>query len=106
MSFGSGQADFLKDTPEAVAQVVKTRLLLWLNEWYLDLEEGTPYLEGILGKHDLSTAETVLRSRVLETQDVDRIEDFSLTLNPDTRGLSCSLTLVTIYGITTFKVDT
>ncbi len=41
-SFGQGDATFLTDTPEAVAQAVKTRLALWRGQWFLDTEEGTP----------------------------------------------------------------
>jgi len=50
MNFGSQQADFLRDTPETVAQAVLTRLRLWLGEWFIDLTTGTPYQQAVLGK--------------------------------------------------------
>lgn len=33
-TFGQGDNTFLENTPEAVAQAVKTRFELWTGEWY------------------------------------------------------------------------
>ena len=41
--FGHGAADYHRDSPEAVAQAVLTRLKLHRGEWFLDRSEGTPY---------------------------------------------------------------
>lgn len=102
MSFGNNQLNFYKDSPEAVAQLVQTRLKLWLNEWYLNVEDGTPWLQGVIGKQQLSTVELVLRSRIVETEGVLSLSDFYLTIDPDTRKLSVSGTIDTIFGATTF----
>lgn len=96
--FGNGQGDFFKDSVEAVAQAVKTRLLLWLGEWFLNVDEGTPYLQGVIGKHEAQTRDTVLRSRILQTQGVRAISDYQSTIDPDTRKLSVSVSIDTIYG--------
>ncbi|OZO80851.1 hypothetical protein CG700_28170, partial [Escherichia coli] len=42
-TFGQGDDTFLIDSPECVAQAVKTRFELWRGQWFLDLTEGTPY---------------------------------------------------------------
>ena len=102
--YGNGQDDFLKDTPETVGQAAMTRLQLWKEEWFLDVEEGTPYLQGVIGKHSEETRNTVLRTRVLGTQGVTAIEDFIATVDPDTRKLSVSVSIDTIYGETTIQV--
>ncbi len=99
-SFGHQQYDFYRDSPEAVAQAVKTRLLLWLREWYLDLEDGTPWLDGILGKGTELTADAFIRSRILDTAGVVEIVEgtYSSTFDRDLRRMSVSCTIDTVYG--------
>lgn len=102
--FGSGQADFFKNSPETVAQAVKTRLLLWREEWFLDEEEGTPYLQGVIGKHSQQTRDTVLRTRILNTEGMRSILSYESTIDPETRKLNVSVSIDTIYGETTIQV--
>ncbi|MBZ8873882.1 hypothetical protein H5S67_26565, partial [Escherichia coli] len=40
-TFGSGDDTWLINSPEAVAQAVKTRFELWYGQWFLDTTEGT-----------------------------------------------------------------
>lgn len=40
----------LVNSPEAVAQAIKTRFLLWYGQWFLDTTEGTPWIQSVLGK--------------------------------------------------------
>lgn len=102
--FGNGQADFLKDTPEAVGQVVMTRLMLWLGEWFLDNEEGTPYLQGVIGKHAELTRNTVLRERILNSEGCVGITSYSSIVDPNDRKLTLSTAIDTIYGETFIEV--
>ncbi len=103
--FGNGQKDFYRDEPNAPAQAVVTRLLLFLGEWFLDIDEGTPYLQGILGKHPTEVANITVRNRVLATQAVTDLTDFVSTIEPNTRNYSASFTIDTIYGPTPVQVD-
>lgn len=104
-SFGNGQLDFWRDVPEAVGQSVKTRLLLWLGEWFLNIEEGTPFMQGILGKYSKSVADTTIQDRVLDTTGVVTILDYVSDVNPDTRVMSVTtLKVDTIYGPTAVQV--
>lgn len=102
-SFGNGQSNFFKDSPEAVAQAVKTRLLLWRGEWFLNVEEGTAYLQGVIGKHDDITRDSVLRSRILGTEGVTKIVSYDSTIDRENRKLNLSVTIDTIYGETTIQ---
>ena len=61
MVFGHGSDDYYIDRAEAVAQAVMTRLRLWRGEWYLDTDEGTPYLQEIFGRGTESTRQTIRR---------------------------------------------
>lgn len=97
MVFGHGRDDYLSKT-EAVAQSVLTRLRLWKSEWYLDTEEGTPYMTDVLGKGTESSSVAALQSRVLDTPGVRSILEIHATQDPETRQASFSMTLDTIYG--------
>lgn len=102
-SFGNGQLDFERDTPEAVAQAVVTRLRLWAAEWFLDTSDGTPYQSAILGKNSKESADIAFRQRIVETQGVNEVTQFSSTLDPDLRKYSLSATIDTIYGPATIN---
>jgi len=96
--FGAGVNDFHTNTPEAVAQAVMTRLKLWVGEWFTDTSDGTGWNQSVLGKQSGNLYELTLRQRVLETPGVQSIEDFSGTLDPETRKLTISIVINTIYG--------
>ena len=98
MTFGSQQADFLRNTPETVAQAVVTRLKLWLGEWFIDQSEGTPYQQAALGKHTRASIEPAIRSRILETEGVTSIESFDMSVDPDERKVTINATINTAYG--------
>ena len=98
MTFGHGQSDFLIDTPEAVAQAASTRLRLLTGEWFLDVEEGTPYATQILGNNTTPTYDEAIRERILDTQGVESIEDYSSSVAG--RQLTVQATVNTVYGAT------
>ncbi len=49
MTFGGNQASFYRDQPRLSRRSWKVACNLWLGEWYLDLNEGTPYQTQVLG---------------------------------------------------------
>jgi hypothetical protein len=98
MVIGHGDADYLKDSPECVAQAVVTRLRLLRGEWFLDLTEGTPYTPAILGKHTRDTYDFAVRQRVLETEGVTEIMDYESIFDGETRTLTVNIRLDTVYG--------
>lgn len=100
-SFGSGLNNFHIDSAAAVAQAIETRLKLWIGEWFADTSDGTGWSQAILGKQSKNLYELTLRQRVLETFGVTSIESFQSSLDSDTRRLTVSMTVNTIYGQTT-----
>lgn len=98
MAIGHGDADYLQDSPECVAQAVVTRLRLLRGEWFLDLSEGTPYVEGVFGKHTKESYDFVIRQRVLETEGVTEIEDYESIFDGETRKLTVNIRINTVYG--------
>lgn len=88
---------FLTDTPEAVAQAIKTRLLLWAGEWFLDTTEGTPYVQSILGYGTEGTRDLAFKQRILQTPDVQSITQYSSTVDAS-RKMTVTATVQTTFG--------
>lgn len=100
-SFGQGDATWLTNSPEAVAQAIKTRFLLWRGQWFLDTTEGTPWIQSVLGKQKPEVYSMAIRQRILETTGVSSLTDFDTTLNSSSRRVIFTATVETIYGTTT-----
>lgn len=100
MTFGQGAANFLANSPAAVAQLVATRLRLNVGEWFLDTTEGTPWTTEILGVRTQATRDSAIKRRILATAGVSAIDNYSSTVVG--RRLTVSATLTTIYGATPF----
>ena len=99
MTFGRGAADFIVDRPAAVAQAVLTRLNLWQGEWWLDLTEGTPWLQQILGKpRGPGSPDAALRERILGTPYVTHITDYASHYEPTNRQWLVSCKVFTSFG--------
>ena len=98
MTFGHGIADMAVEA-EACAQNVKTRLLLLQGEWFLDTDAGVPYLQQIMVKPaNPALTEAIVKRTILETEDVSEIRSFSMTFDRNTRRMTISATVATIYG--------
>lgn len=102
--FGQGKNEFYVNVPDAVAQAVKTRLLLLTGEWFLDKTEGTPYSSEVLGTGTQTLYNLAIRNRILDTQGVTGISSYSSNINPATRELDISATISTVYGQTPVQV--
>lgn len=77
-SFGNGLNDFYYDK-EAIAQAIKTKILLFYGEWWEDITIGIPMFQSILGQVDQESIKTtsalLLRKRILETPGVRSVDD-------------------------------
>lgn len=93
--FTTGQAE--------IEQTIRTRLRLFLGEYFRDITDGTPWFEQILGKGvNMSAREAVLRSRIANTPGVIRLTAFSLDFpSVDARSLTVTASVLTQYGIST-----
>ncbi|MEA8727300.1 hypothetical protein PZS04_19975 [Klebsiella pneumoniae] len=100
-TFGQGDDTWLVNSPEAVAQAIKTRFLLWYGQWFLDTTAGTPLIQSVLGKQKPDTYNLAIRKRILETQGVSSITAFNTTVDGTTRRVTFTATVETIYGTTT-----
>jgi hypothetical protein len=97
MTFGQGSANFLVNSPEMVAQLIKTRLGMNLGEWFLDVTDGTPWLTQVLGAHTQDTRDQAVRSRILGTPGVVKIVSYSSTVVG--RSFSILASVMTQFGV-------
>ncbi|ELM3736993.1 hypothetical protein RYR42_002480 [Edwardsiella piscicida] len=100
-TFSSGDDTWLINSPEAVAQAIKTRFELWYGQWFLDTTTGTPWMQSVLGKQKPETYNLAIRKHILETRGVKSILSFNTTVNTTTRRVQFTASVDTIYGTTT-----
>jgi hypothetical protein len=107
--FGHSSADFWFNQPEAVGQSIKTRLLLFTGEWFLDTTAGTPWggfplnadvvRQGrVLGEHTHLSRDMAIKERVVMTEGVLGIADYSSSFDTDLRNFSVNMVVDTVYG--------
>ena len=102
MIWGQGAADFLVDSPAAVAQAAQTRLGLWMGEYFLDLDQGTPWATQVLGVRTAGIRDAAIRNRIMGTPYVLSIENYASSFDPRTRAFNVSCTIKTAFGAVFF----
>ena len=97
--FGGSQKDYITDI-NAVMQIIRTRLGLWLAEWWEDQKDGLPMIQQILGKtrKDKTLADRLIQKRVLGTPYVTGLASFQSSFDSSTRAYSCSMIVYTSFG--------
>lgn len=94
--FGAG-ASFHVDSPQAVAQAVKTRLRLFTGEWFVDMNEGLNR-DRILGTGTQVTRDQEVQQRILNTEGVRSIISYASQVDEITRAFTVQATIDTVYG--------
>lgn len=89
-----------------VAQRLFDNLSFFLNEWFLNLNEGIPYFEQIIGaKPDLALIDTLYRRAILATPGVGAIKSLKLAFDRATRALSIRFEAQLIDGTQISEAD-
>jgi hypothetical protein len=96
MTFGQSGSNFFVNSPQAVAQLITTRLKLWVGEWFLDQTAGTPWSTQILGTGTKQLYDSVIRTVILNTPGVIGISEYSSSLT--NRSLAVTAQVVTQYS--------
>lgn len=107
-TFGQNQKDFFTDI-EAVTQACVTRLRLWRGTFWRDLNAGTPFTQQILGARgnpkNVLAIDGIIQGRILGTPEVLSIQDGVTLFNPNTRALTFSGNVQTLYSTTVIEVE-
>ena len=79
--FGRGKAQFLQGA-SAVAQAIKTSLLLFQGEWWENLNQGVPMFQSILGQPggNKSKIDRILQQAITAVQGVTGIQNIQTSL--------------------------
>lgn len=97
-SFGNNLGDYITGDI-ALAQAIKTRILLFYKEWWEDLESGIPMFQNIIGQVNRDNLEIALQSllakRIREFEEVSTIEFSDIILNNRTLSMELTCTLMT-----------
>ena len=100
-SFGSGSKNYA-DGNEAVAQAIKTKLLLFYGEWWENLGEGMPMFQSVLGQTNPETIKSSLsmlvEQRIMEIQEVDSIKNIEIEYDKRNRTISMEVDVATTSG--------
>lgn len=82
-----------------VVQSIRTRLKLYLGEWWLDLTAGVPWYQDIhVQPANVPQAEATLKATILGTAGVESLISFDATFDRQTRALVVTFEALTIYG--------
>lgn len=98
MTFGQSSANFLIDSPSAVAQAIEVRLQLWTGEWFLDQTVGMPWTTQVLGSRTQTLYDAAIIQKILDTPGVASIQVYSSSLATQTRTLTVTATVSTQYS--------
>jgi hypothetical protein len=96
---GNSQNNFVSDL-EAVIQIIRTRLLLFQGEWFLDLFDGLPMFQSILGasgsQRNIQIVINIISQRISGTPFVTGIN--SITATYKNRNFTFSARVETAFG--------
>lgn len=97
--FGHGKRAYLEGV-DAVAQAIKTRLLLLYHEWWEDLEDGLPLWEKIMASSgqpsNIKAVDFIFRERIQGTTGVLSILGYESSF--ENRHYTFRCAVETLYG--------
>lgn len=100
-TFGRGRADYVKDQA-AIAQNIKTRLLSFKNDWFLDIDANVDWMNLLGQRGTEKIIENEVARVILTTSGVVRIN--SLSLQNKERRVIIEANITTIFGNDTITV--
>lgn len=81
---------------EEIRQLHLERLRLFKGEWFLDLQEGVPYFQSILGKGNrIEDISTVFKNEILSIPGTKSLSVFDLGFDSALRELTLDYTAIT-----------
>jgi hypothetical protein len=87
----------------AVEQIIKTTILLFMGEWWEDLNTGTPMFQKIIGQRatpaGLQIMSQALSARISGVPYVSAVQSVEASFNPITRKFNFSATADTSFGV-------
>ena len=98
--YGNGKLCFLTDL-NAVAQLIKTSLLLFQGELWNHLKAGLPLFQSIIAQGENNRQETIallIQTVILSVEYVNSISDVQINYVAQTRKFTYSCNVQTVFG--------
>jgi hypothetical protein len=89
----SGNKQFLYGQ-ESTANGLYHRLRMFLGEFFLDVSDGTPWFQSILGKTPQDVAEINVKQRILTSPDVVGITSFTFGSDANARRVDIQASVI------------
>lgn len=103
-AFGQGLSNFWIDVPQAVGQAAQTRMQLWQETFWRDLNEGLPMMQEILGQpatpDNIDNVNNIIEARLRGTTGLTFITELNTLYDRETRAYGFDATIQTLYSET------
>lgn len=96
-TFGSGFSNYATDS-EAIMQCVKTILLSFRLNWFLDEDHGINWWAYFVKNPDVPVMEDDIKRHILEVEGVASLQELTLQLNTITRNMIITVRYTDIFG--------
>lgn len=94
------------DGRDEIAQTIKTRLRLYLGEYFRDIADGTPWFQYILTKDGtLESKDAIIKRRISQTSGVSQIMSYNADFDIPTRVYTIDCTVLTGFGLVDFTIS-
>lgn len=85
---------------DEIAQTIRTRLKLFLGEYFRDITDGTPWFQSILTKRGtLSSKDAIIKRRLRQTEGVTQLIEFTTDYDIQSRKYTVNAKVDTPFGI-------
>lgn len=97
-SFGGNMNDYVEGA-EAIRDNIRTKLLLFYNEWWEDIGQGIPMFQSIVGQVNpeliRNSLSQLVEERIKEVEGVKQVINIEIDLDKKTRTVSMSCDVTT-----------
>jgi hypothetical protein len=95
--FGRGKASY-KNQSSAIRQNLLTRLRSFKNDWFLDVDNGTDWIDIFGSRNNRSRITNAVVEVVLSTEGVRSLDSINIT-NKNSREINISFTYTDVYDL-------
>lgn len=84
-----------------VTQAIRTKLLLYQGEWYLNLKAGVPWFQEIfVAPANIGRADELIQAEILSVEGVQYLSKYDSSFDAGVRSLTVTFDAVTDFGET------
>lgn len=81
-----------------VGASIRHRLMMFFGEFFLDISDGTPWFQSVLGKTPQDTAEFAIKQRIVTAPGVVQITRLNFDFDRDSRRIRVDCAVLSVYN--------